>query len=135
MRIYNCAVHIMPITRTDLQGLRLQYLNDATSRGSLENDVELIKISALIANNAGFTVYKSFPTDYEELVLHSMVHQLSSFFEDILVTFNVENETGKATITIDWTDLLEPSIEPLTETEPSSLTETEPSALSEPQQE
>jgi hypothetical protein len=124
MGIYNCAVHIMPITRTDLQGLRLQYLNDATSRGSLENDVELIKISALIANNAGFTVYKSFPTGYEELVLHSMVQQLSSFFEDSLVTFNVENETGKATITIDWTDLLAPLIE----------VEPEPSALSEPHQ-
>jgi hypothetical protein len=86
--------------------------------------VELIKISALIANNAGFTVYKSFPTGYEELVLHSMVQQLSSFFEDSLVTFNVENETGKATITIDWTDLLAPLIE----------VEPEPSALSEPHQ-
>jgi len=116
----------MPITRADLQGLRLQYLNDATNRGSLENDVELIKISALIANNAGFTVYKSFPTDYEESVLHSMVHQLSSFFEDSSVTSIVEGETGKATITIDWNDSPEP--------EPAPVTLLEPIITSEPQE-
>ena len=132
MGIYNCVAHIMPITRADLQGLRLQYLNDASNRGSLENDVELIKISALIANNAGFTVYKSFPTDYEESVLHSMVHQLSSFFEDSSVTSIVEGETGKATITVDWTDPLEPA--PAPEPEPAPVTLLEPIISSEPQE-
>ena len=91
----------MQISITRLRLLRDEYATDALKRWSLENDVEFIKISALMANNAGFTVYNSFPTIYEETQLQNMVANLRTLFIDSLVTTN-SSENGKTFFTIDW---------------------------------
>jgi len=92
----------MSITRADLIAFRTEYVNDVANRGSCENDVIAIKISVLIANNSGFTVYKSLPTIYEESRLNTIINSLTNLFEDSSVTYYTEEETGKTTIVVDW---------------------------------
>jgi hypothetical protein len=91
----------MQISTIRLRLLRDEYASDVLKRGSLENDVELIRISALISNNAGFTVYNSFPTFYEETYMQKMVASLQTIFIDSLITTN-SLEDGKTCFTIDW---------------------------------
>jgi len=105
----------MQITRQSLGLMRDEYANDAQKRGSVENDVEFIKISALIANNAGFMVYNSFPMVYEELHLRNMFANLQMLFVDSLVTTNFV-EDGKFFFVIDWSPTSSPTSSPMVET-------------------
>jgi len=92
------------VSRADMLALRSEYLSDSTARDSWENDAEAIKISVLIANNNGFTIYKSLPTIYEESRFNLIIGYLTNLFSDSSVTSVVEEETGKKSIVIDWTE-------------------------------
>jgi hypothetical protein len=92
----------MSITRANMQVLRAEYLKDATNRGSWENEAEAIKIAVLMANNNGFTVYKSLPTVYEELRFNLIFSYLTNVFVDSPVSVITEEETGKRSVIVDW---------------------------------
>lgn len=92
----------MSITRANMQALRAEYFKDATDRGSWENEAEAIKIAVLMANNNGFTVYKSLPTIYEELTYNLIFSYLTNIFVDSSVSVITEEETGKRSVIVDW---------------------------------
>ena len=94
----------MSITRADMLVLREECLKNAAARDSWENDAEAIKIAVLIANNNGFTTYKSLSTNYEELRFNLIFSYLTCFFVDSSINFELEEETGKRSIVIDWSD-------------------------------
>ena len=94
----------MIVSRADMLVLRSEYLSDSTARDSMENDAEAIKISVLIANNNGFTIYKSLPTIYEESRFNFIIGYLTNLFADSSVTAIVEEDTGKKSILIDWSE-------------------------------
>ena len=96
----------MSITRADMLVLRRECLKDAAARDSWENDAEAIKIAVLIANNNGFTTYKSLSTNYEELRFNLIFSYLTRFFVDSSINFELEEETGKRSIVIDWSDVV-----------------------------
>jgi hypothetical protein len=84
---------------------REEYLADLNSRSSWESEAEAIKIAVLMANNNGFTVYKSFFTNYEEHTFQLILGYLNNIFSDssvTSVTSHLEEETGRRSIVVDW---------------------------------